>query len=127
MIGLLGMILPAVLPMLTDGVRGVFAKLTGGAGGMPVNVDERIRLMQAETEKLKALADLDRPTGDVSRWVADLRASFRYLAIIAIWLVTGAAVVMGAPSEYTVILLELSGGCMSFVIGERFYLKWKAS
>lgn len=125
MIGILGMILPVVLPMLTDGVRGIFAKFTGGAGGQPVNLDERIKLMAAETEKLKALAELDKPTGDISRWVADLRGSFRYISIIVIWLVAGAAVLSGAAEAYTLILLEISGMCLSFVIGERFYLKVK--
>lgn len=122
---ILGMILPALLPMVTDGLRGLFAKLTGGAGGMPVNLAERIQLMQAETEKLKALAEVDRPSGEVSRWVSDLRASFRYISIIAIWGVTGVAVVAGAAEAYTLVLLDLSGMCMSFIIGERFYFKVK--
>ncbi|SOD41600.1 hypothetical protein [Nitrosovibrio sp. Nv4] len=122
---ILGMILPALLPMLTDGFRGLFARLTGGAGGTPQNMTERIQLMEAETRKLAALADLDRPSGEVSRWVADLRASFRYVAICAIWIVTGVAVISGAAEAYTLVLLDLSGMCMSFVIGERFYLKLK--
>ncbi len=122
---LIGMILPALLPVVGDGIRGLIAKLTGGAGGMPVNLDERIKLMQAETEKLRALAEVDRPAGEVSLWVANLRASFRYISIIAIWTVTGVAVVAGAAEAYTLVLLDLSGMCMSFIIGERFYFKVK--
>ena len=114
---------PALIPALTDGVRGIFAKFTKGAGGNPVNVTERIQLMQAETARLQALAEIDKPSGEPSRWVTDLRSSFRYIAIIIIWLATVSAVFTPTiPEAITLIMLDLSGACMSFVIGERMYL-----
>jgi len=114
---------PALLPALTDGVRGIFAKFTKGAGGNPVNVGERIQLMQAETARLQALAEIDKPAGEPSLWVNNLRSSFRYLAIIIIWLATvGAVFTPTVPEAITLIMLDLSGACMSFVIGERMYL-----
>ena len=114
---------PALLPALTDGVRGIFAKFTGGAGGTPQNVTERIQLMQAESERLKALAEIDKPIGEPDKWVTNLRSSFRYIAIIIIWLATvGAVFTPSVPEAITIILLDLSGACMSFVIGERMYL-----
>ena len=114
---------PALIPALTDGVRGIFAKFTKGAGGNPVNVTERIQLMQAETTRLQALAEIDKPSGEPSRWVTDLRSSFRYIAIIIIWLATVSAVFTPTiPEAITLIMLDLSGACMSFVIGERMYL-----
>jgi hypothetical protein len=114
---------PALLPALTDGVRGIFAKFTKGAGGTPVNVTERIQLMQAETARLQALAEIDKPAGEPSLWVNNLRSSFRYLAIIIIWLATvGAVFTPTVPEAITLIMLDLSGACMSFVIGERMYL-----
>lgn len=114
---------PALLPALTDGVRGIFAKFTGGAGGSPQNVTERIQLMQAESERLKALAEIDKPIGEPDKWVTNLRSSFRYIAIIIIWLATVSAVFTpSVPEAITLILLDLSGACMSFVIGERMYL-----
>lgn len=114
---------PALIPALTDGVRGIFAKFTKGAGGTPQNVSERINLMQAETARLQALAEIDKPIGEPSRWVTDLRASFRYIAIVIIWLATIAAVFTPTvPEAITLIMLDLSGACMSFVIGERMYL-----
>lgn len=122
---ILGMFLPALLPMVTDGLRGLFAKFTGGAGGVPVNMTERIQLMEAETKKLVALAELDRPVGEVSRWVADLRGCFRYVSILVIWIIAALAVFTGAAEAYTLVLLDLAGMCMSFVIGERFYMKLK--
>ena len=114
---------PALLPALTDGVRGIFAKFTKGAGGNPVNVNERIQLMQAETARLQALAEIDKPAGEPSIWVTNLRSSFRYIAIIIIWLATvGAVFTPTVPEPITLIMLDLSGACMSFVIGERMYL-----
>jgi hypothetical protein len=114
---------PALIPALTDGVRGIFAKFTGGAGGTPQNVTERIQLMQAETGRLQALAEIDKPVGEPDKWVTNLRSSFRYLAIIVIWLATiGAVFTPTVPEAITLIMLDLSGACMSFVIGERMYL-----
>ena len=114
---------PALIPALTDGVRGIFAKFTGGAGGTPQNVTERIQLMQAETARLTALAEIDKPVGEPDKWVTNLRTSFRYIAIILIWVATVAAVFTPSiPEGITLIMLDLSGACMSFVIGERMYL-----
>jgi len=114
---------PALIPALSDGVRGIFAKFTGGAGGTPQNVSERIQLMQAETARLSALAEIDKPVGEPDKWVTNLRTSFRYVAIIIIWFATiGAVFTPTIPEGITLIMLDLSGACMSFVIGERMYL-----
>lgn len=122
MTGFLTLILPALLPALSDGIRGLLARVTGSAGAQPQNVGEAIQLMQAQTERARALAELDRPTGDISRWVADLRAVYRYAAITGIWGVTVAAVFTHQPSEVLAPLLDMSGASMSFIIGERMYL-----
>jgi hypothetical protein len=123
---ILSLIFPSVIPVLADGVRGLFAKFSGGAGGTPQNVDERIKLMEAETARLQALADIDKPSGEPSKWVTDFRASFRYVAILLIWLATIVAVFDTSLSQNIVLMmLDLSGACMSFVIGERMYLSLK--
>jgi hypothetical protein len=124
--GLLSLIVPAVIPALTDGVRGIFAKFSGGAGGTPQNLDERVKLMAAETEKLKALAEIDKPIGEPAAWVVNIRAIFRYAAITLIWIATIAAIFTpSVEKELTLIMLDLSGACMSFIIGERMYLSIK--
>lgn len=123
---LISLIVPALVPALTDGVRGLFAKFTGGAGGQPQNMQERIALIQAETEKLKALAALDMPTGEPSKWIIDLRSSFRYIIISIILIAT--IVIVYSPSVQTsiaLIFLDMTGACMSFIIGERMYLGLK--
>jgi hypothetical protein len=120
---LLSIILPSIVPALTDGFRGLFAKWTGGAGGQPQNIQERIQLMQADTERLKALAQIDTPSGEPSLWVVNIRGIFRYAAITIIWLATIAAIFTPTIDQsIKLILLDMSGACMSFVIGERMYL-----
>ncbi len=119
-------LLPMIVPALADGIRGVFSKITGGAGGSPQNVAERIQLMQADTERVKALAQIDTPIGQPSQWVVDTRAIFRYAAIMCIWLVTAIAIFStGIPESVVSALLDISGATMSFVIGERLYLNLK--
>jgi hypothetical protein len=121
------LILPALVPAFSDGVRGLIAKFTGGAGGQPQNVDERVRLMEAEAAKLQALAQLDSVNGEPSRWIIDLRASFRYVIISSIMIFTGLIVfnpdIVGVA--VVSVFLDMTGACMSFVIGERMYLTLK--
>ena len=125
--GIFGLILPALVPAFADGMRGIFARLTGGAGGMPQNVEERCQLMQAEATKLQAIAQLDTPEGTPSQWIIDLRACYRYIIITAILIFTG--VIVFCPNIVGVsvvsVFLDMSGACMSFIIGERMYLSIK--
>ena len=124
---IVSLILPALVPAFADGARGLIAKFTGGAGGQPQNITERIELMKAEAEKLQALAALDSPTGEPSKWIIDLRASFRYVIISSIMIFTAVVVfnsdIVGAT--VVAVCLDMTGACMSFVIGERMYLSLK--
>jgi hypothetical protein len=123
---LINLILPALVPAFTDGVRGIFAKLTGGAGGQPQNMQERIQLIEAETEKLKALAQLDTPNGEPSKWIIDLRACYRYVIVSFILLATIVVVYSpSVPATIVGVFLDMTGACMSFIIGERMYLAIK--
>ena len=123
---LISLILPALVPAFSDGVRGLFAKLTGGAGGTPQNMQERIQLIQAETEKLKALSALDTPIGEPSKWIIDLRAAYRYVIITFILIATIFVVYSPSiPTAVVSVFLDMTGACMSFIIGERIYLGLK--
>jgi hypothetical protein len=123
---LISLILPALVPAFSDGVRGLFAKLTGGAGGTPQNMQERIQLIQAETEKLKALSTLDTPIGEPSKWIIDLRAAYRYVIITFILIATIFVVYSPSiPTAVVSVFLDMTGACMSFIIGERMYLGLK--
>ena len=121
---ILSLILPALLPALADGFRGLFQKLFGGT--KPISVDEQVKLMQAEIEKLKAIAELDKPYGEISRWVADLRASFRYLAAGVIILTTVISLfVPGVNPDFVNLMLQLTASVFSFMFGDRVYLHLK--
>ena len=127
---LLALLLPALVPAVVDGFRSVVGWLFGSSGAQPQNVEDAIKLMQAEVEKLKALAELDRPASNISQWVADLRASFRYLAAAIIILSTMGLIVakgMGLAVDDGVIdiLLQLSGSVFSFLFGDRVLLHLK--
>ena len=124
MASILSLVVPALIPALADGIRGVFGRITGGAGAMPQNMDERIKLMAAENERLKALAELDKPTEKISPWVADLRASFRYIA--------GGMIILAAVSSLYVrvdlflqdAVWNLAGSVFAFLFGDRMYFKF---
>lgn len=123
---LLGLLIPALVPVLADGVRGVFNWVTGGRGALPANVDEAVKLMQAETAKLQAIAALDVPGGQISPWVANLRGSFRYIAagiiITPVPFIAGYALLY--PSDASNALIELyvnavAGPVFAFMFGDR--------
>lgn len=114
---------PAILPAAADAVRGLVAKFTGSAGAQPQNVAETIQLMEAQTKRVQALAELDKLPDGAAQWVVNLRGSFRYIVCGG---VVGAAVVgvlSGVDEAAGLVLLDLGGACMSFIIGERMYIK----
>lgn len=123
--GVLVTVLPALLPALIDGVRGLLGRLTGGAGAKPQNVQEVIALMQADTARLQALAQLDSPAGPISGWVADWRALQRPVACL---LVIGAYVVAvfnTLPAE-TIATLGVYAQMVTFYLfGDRSYSYFK--
>lgn len=129
-LALLNLIIPALIPAAADGLRGVFAWLTGSRGAQPQNVDEIIKLQQADTEHLRALAELDKPSGEISKWVADLRASFRYIAA-GIIVVLECALVVGVMYDPTLDEMttaftnNIFAPVWSFIFGERMYSHMK--
>ena len=85
---LLATILPALIPAAVDGVKGLANKLLGGAQMKPANFADYIKLEEMGIKKLEALAKLDKPSDNISVWVANLRASCRYVMgyiIILAW------------------------------------------
>ena len=134
LIALLPTLLSALVPVAADGVRGIFAWLTGSEGAKPQNVQEAISLMQAEAQKLDALARLDAPAGPISPWVADLRASFRYIgaALVLVPLPFMAAWAMVVATDQAFFLLEMysaqiAGPVWGFLFGDRMRLSFHRS
>jgi hypothetical protein len=127
MVGLLGLLVPALMPAMTDGVRAIIGKFTGSAGAQPQNVAETIQLMEAQTKRVQALAALDQMPDGASLWVKDLRGSFRYV-------ITGSAVLGAVVGTWVhvdpvmlAMLYDLAGSSMSFIIGERMYMNLRGA
>jgi hypothetical protein len=137
MIDIVGMVLPALIPGLLDGVKGLFQRLFGGT--KPVTADEQIKLMKAEAEKLTSLAEIDKVYGEPSKWVTNLRASFRYLAASFIFLLSLVVIttyiftpesIIASGKENNVydiveILLQMDGSLFFFLFGDRVYINLK--
>lgn len=120
---LLALLIPSLVPMFADTVRGLVNKFTGGAGAQPANVAEAVQLMDAETKRAQALAALDKPESNISPWVANLRASCRY--VIAIIVVVNAVAILYVPGTnqaFADLSMNLAGSVWSFLFGERMYI-----
>jgi hypothetical protein len=127
---ILATVLPAFIPGLADGLKMIFSKITGISMGDPRNFMERLELEKLAVEKMKALAELDKPYGTISLWVSNLRAAFRYLAVGII--IIAALVYCFLPPSYQnpvaqSFLYQLSGSATFFIIGDRVYLGIKGS
>lgn len=120
---MLELLLPALLPAAVDGVKNLIGKFTGGF--VPANIDEQIKLDNANVEKLKALAALDTPVGTPSQWVVDLRASFRYIAAGALILAAVATTVAPALLPMQVIAYQAASAAFGFIFGERLVMNLK--
>lgn len=130
MTALLTALIPALLPAAADGVRGIFARVTGSAGSRPQNVGEVIQLMQADTARLEAIAKMDAPAGNVSQWVANVRALQRPVAAAAIILgyIIAATALTDLPADLVAGLGTYAEMVTFYLFGDRSYayLKGKA-
>ena len=118
-------IIPALLPAAGDAIRTVIGKLTGQSPAAPKTVKESIELMQAKTAQMKALAEIDKPSGRAHTWVYDLRESSRYIAVLIV-LLTWVAVTFVVPNPAAVTLTaELASSAFFFLFGDRVYLHLK--
>lgn len=127
MTGALGLlvnaILPALGPALVDGVRGLAGKLFGTAGALPKSVDEQVKLYQAEAEKLKALAALDSPMGEVSPFVANVRGVGRWFAAGMILLATLYTAIFLPTNPNLPLLGALAEAVWFWLFGEKVYMR----
>lgn len=124
---LLTTLLPALLPVAIDGAKGVINKITDNANALPSNFGEFLQLQEFQLKKLELMARLDQPAGQISMWVADLRASIRYLAVCFILVVWGAITALNLPldtQEYE-LLANLAQSAFFFLFGERVYMGLK--
>lgn len=121
-------VLPAFFPVIIDGAKMGLSRLFGYSVSEPKSFADSLEMEKLAIEKIKALAILDRPAGEVSRWVADLRGSMRYLATGAIILGTLVYNFMDMrfsnPDGLT-YMNQLCGSAMFFLFGDRLYVGLK--
>jgi hypothetical protein len=120
-------ILPALLPAAADGIRGIIAKFTGGAGANPQTVEEYIKLQDANNKRLELLANLE-GQGETYKWVEAIRKLQRPVVVfttLATWVV-----VFLNPQTYddfTRDVVQASASSVWFYLfGERGYMAIKA-
>lgn len=122
---LLTTVLPALLPAVGDGIKAGINKLTGTAPATPQTVEDAIALMQAQTERLRALAELDKPAGAIAPWVANLRASSRYVAVFILILNGIGQAAWGNDPTVINLSLQMAQSGFFFLFGDRVYLHLK--
>jgi len=109
---------PAGIEVVKDIAGGIGRKIGG------LSVEDEIKIKNADIERLKAVALLDTPAGNISPWVSNLRASFRYVAA-SVFVIGGFALAF-TGSEYASVGLELAATASSFIFGERMLLSLKS-
>lgn len=119
---LLTTLLPALLPAVGDGIKTVINKFTGNNPRMPQSIDEVVKLMAAQTERLRALAELDKPSGEISKWVANLRASSRYIAVFVLILNAVAQGIWGVDDQVIASSQQMGQSGFFFLFGDRVYM-----
>lgn len=117
-------LLPALIPVATDGIRSLVNKFTGGAGAAPANVTEVIELMQAETARMQALATIDQ-AGNVSQWVANVRALQRPIAVVLVISGYLGSMYMPVSVDTSAQLASYAQMATFYLFGDRTYMYFK--
>jgi len=117
----------ALLPAATDGVRALINRVTGGSGAKPANVEEAIRLADSQVERMKALAEIDKPADNVSPWVNNIRALQRPVALAVVVLAYTGSLYIAMPTDQAASIAELASIAVGYVFGERAYMYFKKS
>ena len=109
----------ALLPALTDGAKMIFGRFFGDAN--PKNVDDVIKLRASDVQRIEAMAKLD-AAGDVHRWVNDVRAMQRPIAVVLVvgaWIVS---ITTTVTPEVQVMTANLASCVVFYLFGDRTYL-----
>ena len=117
-------ILASLLPLVIDGGKALISKVTGGTPPI-TSADDFIKIQDADVRRLEAIAKLDVPTGDVSRWVNDVRAMQRptVVAIVLLaWVYT-----VATSGQHIDLVSNMASSVFFYLFGERglMYVKKK--
>jgi hypothetical protein len=116
-------IIGALVPVGVEGIKQLMTNFFGGVKA--TSIEDQIKLDTNEIEKIKALAELDKPIGQPSQWVVDLRASARYIGALAV--VTVGISTLYAPVDVRIqgIALEAANIAFGFLFGSRIVASFK--
>jgi len=110
-------IIGALVPVGIEGIKQVMTRFFGGVKA--TSIEDQIKLDNSEVEKIKALAELDKPIGQPSQWVVDLRASARYIGALAVISVGISTLYVPVEPEIKIIALEAANIAFGFLFGSR--------
>jgi hypothetical protein len=110
-------IIGALVPVGIEGIKQLMTNFFGGVKA--TSIEDQIKLDDNEIEKIKAIAELDKPIGQPSQWVVDLRASARYIGALAV--ITVGISTLYAPVDVRIqaIALEAANIAFGFLFGSR--------
>ena len=110
-------IIGALVPVGVEGVKQLMTNFFGGVKA--TSIDDQIKLDANEIEKIKAIAELDKPIGQPSQWVVDLRASARYIGALAVIVVGISTLYAPVDVRIQAIALEAANIAFGFLFGSR--------
>ena len=116
-------IIGALVPVGVEGVKQLMTNFFGGVKA--TSIDDQIKLDANEIEKIKALAELDKPIGQPSQWVVDLRASARYIGALAVIVVGISTLYAPVDVRIQAIALEAANIAFGFLFGSRIVANLK--
>jgi hypothetical protein len=116
-------IIGALVPVGIEGIKQAMTRFFGGVKA--TSIEDQIKLDNNEVEKIKALAELDKPIGQPSQWVVDLRASARYIGALAVIAVGISTLYVPVEPEVKVIALEAANIAFGFLFGSRILAGFK--
>lgn len=112
----------ALAPVVAEGVKRAAGHFFGGV--KPSTIEEQLKLDQADIDRLKALAELDKPVGQPSQWVIDLRASARYVGALLVILVGISTLFFSNTEVVQKLGLEAANIAFGFLFGARLVANW---
>lgn len=112
----------ALLPALADGLRGLMGRISRGPAIQPQNMAEYIQVIEADTQRMHAMAELD-STENTSRWVNNVRAMQRPTATAAIIAAYIFAIAIAAPPAVTFDIGTLAQMALFYLFGDRTLLR----
>jgi len=117
-------ILSAFIPAVSDGIRGLINKWTGGAGAQPANVEEAVKLIDADIRRLETLAKMD-SVGNTSQWVNNFRALMRPSVGALIVVFWGSTLYIQMDGALVDIAANLASSVVFYLFGDRTYMHFK--